>query len=190
MKFACIGDSLTFGYGLDEGESWVSVLAEKTGETFSNCGIPGNTTAEMLARIWADVLVLQPEVLFLLGGTNDIFLGETVAVARNNICHMVELARRQGIEPVILTPLPVYAAMPHKTWFLDCDYAAVNAALKQLGQELMAYGGKEDIACIDLWDMVAKRSDPENCFLADGIHVNREVHREIAAMIKQKRFKP
>ena len=50
MSIICIGDSLTFGYGVNESENWVSVVSKRIKERIINKGIPGDTTCQMKER--------------------------------------------------------------------------------------------------------------------------------------------
>ena len=58
-----LGDSITDGWKLEE---------YFPGKPYVNRGIGGQTTPQMLARMYADVIALKPKVMILLAGTNDI----------------------------------------------------------------------------------------------------------------------
>jgi len=45
LSIVCIGDSLTFGYGVNKSENWVSLVATRVKEKIINKGIPGDTTS-------------------------------------------------------------------------------------------------------------------------------------------------
>ena len=44
MKLICIGDSLTFGYGVRPSQRWTRLCAQETGWEIVNEGISGDTT--------------------------------------------------------------------------------------------------------------------------------------------------
>src|SRR5882762_9906379 len=73
-------------------------------------GISGQTTPQMVLRFRADVLALQPKVVVILAGTNDI-AGNTGPIAleetEGNLASMAELARANGIHVVLSSVLPV-----------------------------------------------------------------------------------
>ena len=59
MKLICIGDSLTFGYGVRPSQRWTRLCAQETGGEIVNEGISGDTTGGMLvgcARCWRSVI--------------------------------------------------------------------------------------------------------------------------------------
>ena len=72
-------------------------------------GISGQTTSQMLVRFRADVLDLHPQVVVICGGTNDIAQNTgyiSLPHILGNLVSMVELARANGIAPVLCSLLP------------------------------------------------------------------------------------
>lgn len=98
------GDSLTDGVGADRAGSYPRVLAELTGRTVIEAGIPGETTAEGRARLPDLLSEHQPDLLILLEGGNDILRNQT-AGTKSNLAAMIEMAGAQGI-PVVLVAVP------------------------------------------------------------------------------------
>jgi lysophospholipase L1-like esterase len=80
------------------------------GRPYVNRGIGGQTTPQMLVRFRPDVIALQPKVVVILAGTNDI-AGNTglvpLSAVEDNIASMAELARAHGIRVVLASVLPV-----------------------------------------------------------------------------------
>jgi lysophospholipase L1-like esterase len=183
MSIVCIGDSLTFGYGVKETESWVSVLSTKIKEMIINKGIPGNTTTEMKERFIEDVVNYMPSKVLIMGGTNDIFLNSTINDILNNINTVIKMCEINNIVPIILTPLPVKGNVEVKTWFEDMDYKIVNKSLDELRNLLIRYGEEKEIKCIDIGTILLEDRKIIKQFLEDGIHVSAEIHNEIAEII-------
>src|SRR5215470_5538074 len=81
------------------------------GKPYIDRGISGQTTPQMLIRFRLDVIALQPKVVVILAGTNDI-AGNTgpmsVEEIEANLASMSELARAHGIKAVLASVLPVY----------------------------------------------------------------------------------
>ena len=81
-------------------------------------GISGQTTPQMLIRFRPDVLDLNPKVVVILAGTNDI-AGNTGPTTdeeiQGNIASMAELAKLHGVRVVLSSILPVsaYHAAPN-----------------------------------------------------------------------------
>ena len=73
MKIICMGDSITYGFGLpDLSKRWSDLVSARTGHTLINRGVSGDTTGGMLARCQTQVFNQAPDVMVLLGGINDI----------------------------------------------------------------------------------------------------------------------
>jgi lysophospholipase L1-like esterase len=81
------------------------------GKPYVNRGIGGQTTPQMLVRFRQDVIDLQPKVVLILAGTNDI-AGNTGPMRLEDIeadyASMAELARAHDIRVIYASVLPVY----------------------------------------------------------------------------------
>jgi lysophospholipase L1-like esterase len=80
------------------------------GRPYVNRGIGGQTTPQMLVRFRPDVIALQPKVVVILAGTNDI-AGNTglmpLSAVEDNFASMAELAKAHDIRVVLASVLPV-----------------------------------------------------------------------------------
>jgi len=97
-----MGDSITDFWGRRFGKFF-------PGKPYINRGISAQLTTQMLIRFRADVIALKPEVVVILGGTNDIggSLGPISPEAtRDNIMSMVDLARVNGIKVALCSLSP------------------------------------------------------------------------------------
>ena len=80
------------------------------GQPYVDRGISGQTTPQMLARMYADVIDLKPAVMIVLAGTNDTAhnTGPTTAdMIEENIMAMTELAQLHGIKVILCPVTPV-----------------------------------------------------------------------------------
>ncbi len=103
-----MGDSITDGWKLEE---------SFPGKPYVNRGISGQTTAQMLVRMYPDVIDLKPAAIIILAGTNDIAQNtgpETVTMVQENLMAITELAQKHGIRVILcsLTPISDNAPMP------------------------------------------------------------------------------
>lgn len=99
-----MGNSITIG--------WLNSVPEFfEGKPYVNRGIGGQTTPQMLLRFRQDVIALQPKVVVILAGTNDIAGNtgpSTLEMIADNIKSMAELAKSHGIKVVLASTLPAY----------------------------------------------------------------------------------
>lgn len=100
-----LGDSLTAGYGLEEGESFPSLLAERfsaEGKNVAviNAGISGSTSASALGRLqW--YIRSQPDLMVLSLGANDGLRGLAVEEMKANLVKTIEFAQANGVKVVL-----------------------------------------------------------------------------------------
>jgi len=111
------GDSLTFGTGAGETESYPAVLSAMIGRKVVNAGIPGEVSAEGLARLPEILEREKPALLILCHGGNDILRRLDQEVLAENLRAMIRTAREKGVEVMLLAvpafglslkPLPLY----------------------------------------------------------------------------------
>jgi lysophospholipase L1-like esterase len=107
------GDSLTYGTGAAETDSYPAQLEQIIGRRVVGAGVPGEVTAQALARLPAALEEHSPRLLLLCIGGNDFLrrLGNRQAEA--NVREMVRLARSRGVEVLLLgTPEPGLRVVP------------------------------------------------------------------------------
>lgn len=70
-NIVALGDSITYGYGVPEDQTWPALLSDALGVEFINAGRSGDTTASGLQRLERDVLDLDPRLVIVELGGND-----------------------------------------------------------------------------------------------------------------------
>jgi lysophospholipase L1-like esterase len=126
--FVALGDSLTAW----PNTPWPSRLdsADTLLKLVHNAGVPGNTTSQMRARLAADVYAYNPDVLFVLGGTNDLGLGISRSATIANLRAIIVGAKAHKITVIlIVVPPDSYSSMAPKIDSLNT--AIVNLARGQ-----------------------------------------------------------
>lgn len=109
-KVLALGDSLTAPHGVNPGEDWPTLLAQKTGWVVINAGISGNTSAQALERLPALLDEHQPQLVLVSLGGNDMLRKMSQAQTVANLGRMLDLARASGARAVLLaTPKPSLA---------------------------------------------------------------------------------
>ena len=107
------GDSLTFGTGASEEESYPAQLARLTGRRVVREGNPGEVSAAGLARLPAALDEHQPKLLLLCHGGNDFLRRQPKQQAAENVRAMVRLAKSRGVEVLLIgTPEPGFTVTP------------------------------------------------------------------------------
>jgi len=96
------GDSLTYGTGADENESYPARLEQLSGRRVVRAGVPGEVSAAGLARLPAVLDEYRPRLLLLCHGGNDFLRRMPKAEAAANVRAMVRLAQSRGIDVLLI----------------------------------------------------------------------------------------
>ena len=160
-----MGDSIT--------EEWSNLYADYFDtEGYINRGIGGQTTPQMLIRFKPDVIDLEPDIVVILAGTNDI-AGNTgpsnVKMITDNIFSMAELARAHQIKVVLSSILPVF----EYEWAKEIK--DVPATIDSVNDELKKYVNDHGLVYLDYFSsMVDERKGMKKDYSYDGVHPNQD----------------
>ncbi len=132
------GDSVTYGTGANEGESYPEVLSELIGRTVVSSGVPGERTAEGRERLAGVLDTHQPRIMLLCLGGNDMLRKVDAGQIETNLRQMIETATARGIGVVLIgVPKPALFGGTAKFYQrIAADYAipyegeALNEILK------------------------------------------------------------
>jgi acyl-CoA thioesterase I len=95
------GDSLVAGNGATEDNDFVSLLSRKIGRPIINLGVPGDTTADGLARLH-ELERYRPKVVLLLLGGNDHLKRVPVETTFQNLAKIIEHLHAKGAVVLLL----------------------------------------------------------------------------------------
>jgi lysophospholipase L1-like esterase len=98
------GDSLTFGTGASEEESYPAQLEKLIGRRVVRAGVPGEVTGQALERLLAALDEHAPRLLLLCIGGNDFLRRLGDEHADRNVRALVKLARSRGVGVLFIGP--------------------------------------------------------------------------------------
>ena len=165
QRVVFMGDSIT--------EEWSNLYADYFDtKGYINRGIGGQTTPQMLIRFKPDVVDLEPDIVVILAGTNDI-AGNTgpsnVKMITDNIFSMAELARAHQIKVVLSSILPVF----EYEWAKEIK--DVPATIDSVNDELKKYVNDHGLVYLDYFSsMVDERKGLNKDYTYDGVHPNQD----------------
>lgn len=174
-RIVFMGDSIT--------EFWSALHPDFfVNKPFINRGISGQTTPQMLVRFRADVIALDPTVVVILGGINDI-AGNTglssIEMIKDNIFSMTEIARANDIKVIICSVLPA-ADFPWKPKKEPIE------KIKSLNKILENYADKNSIIYLDYYStMVDDNGGLKVEFSNDGVHPNKAGYQVMAPLAEK-----
>jgi len=171
-KIYCLGDSLTLGFGVDEAESWPSLVQSKFDQArpqqvlLINGGINGSSSASGPPRL-RFALNTQPDWVILALGANDGLRGQDLKAMKKNLAQTIELAQEAKVKVLLVGML------------LPPNYG--KAYTDEFAQSYRDLAKRYQIPMVPfLLEGVAGKTKLNQ---ADGIHPNRDGYRIIAKNI-------
>ena len=182
-KITCIGDSLTFGYGVSKDKKWIDILAKELPQyEVLNKGVNGDTTSGLLSRFYQDVILNKPEKTIITIGSNDFLIGRTVDSAFENLKLLIKESKENAIGTFIgIEPL-ICADLAKEYWCSYLDYSIINSKISLYRYKILNYCKEKSIDCIDFYDLfenLNSKLENHDMFL-DGLHPKEEIHKIMA----------
>ena len=165
-KIIFLGDSITEGFDLKHYFPDLNIV---------NKGIYGDNTDGVLARLHKDVIELNPDVIFLLIGTNDFACGKS-----NNM--LIENLKK--ILTIIKSNLPA-AAVYHSSILpvrgLDNRN---NKDIKEVNNEMRTFCDATGITYFDLFPQFLNSNlEMAEIYSEDGLHLTKEGYDKWAELL-------
>ena len=137
------GDSLTFGTGASEAESYPAVLGQLLSRSVVRAGVPGEVTEGGLARLQEVIDEHKPKLMIVCLGGNDMLrkVDETQTVS--NLRAIIKTIQAQGIavvlvgvpKPALVTSAPPFYAEIAKEFGIPYEGKIVTDILYQRDQK-------------------------------------------------------
>ena len=134
------GDSLTYGTGAAESESYPAVLAQLIGRKVVRSGVPGEVTAQGLARLPRVIEEHRPALIIVCLGGNDMLRRVDDQQIRGNLRQIITTVRGRGISvvlvgvprPALLTSAAVFYGELAKEYGIPYEGKVLNDIMHQL----------------------------------------------------------
>ena len=157
-----LGDSITDGWKLAQ---------YFPGKPYVNRGISGQTTPQMLVRMFPDVIALKPAALLVYAGTNDIAGNtgpSTLTMIEDNLQAITELAQAHGIKVILcsVTPVSDYTARKQTLQRPPADILKLNSWMREYAARANAVFADYHAALVDETGML------KDGYSGDGLHPN------------------
>jgi len=134
----------------------------------------------MLIRFREDVINLQPKVVVILAGTNDIAGNtgpSTLEMITNNIESMCELAVANNIRVILSSVLPANIYL----WSEGIEPADI---IIELNKRIKKYAKKKGHIYLDYYtSMVDQEKGLQSIYAADPVHPNEEGYRHMEPLV-------
>lgn len=154
-----------------------------TSNNYVGRGIGGQTTSQFLLRFRGDVLDLNPQVLVINGGINDIAQNAGTynpEFTFGNIKSMAEIAQANGITVILTSVLPA-ANIPWNDAIVD-----VPTKIIELNKNIKEYADNNGITYVDYYSQMV---DPSLAMITgyttDNVHVNGTGYKVMEKLINE-----
>ncbi len=144
-------------------------------------GISGQTTPQMVLRMIADVVDLEPRLVHIMAGTNDI-AGNTGKITTrqslDNLRMMTEIAKANGIR-VLLACVPPASGFP---WRPGLETVA---PIREINAGVRAYARRAGVTFVDYTPALADASGAMKPGMAyDGVHPGEAGYDVMAGVLE------
>jgi len=156
------GDSLTYGTGAKDHETYPAQLEKLTGLQVINEGIPGEVSEQGLIRLPSVLDEHQPELLILCHGGNDMLRKKNKKSLENNLTAMISEAQQRGIQVLLI-------GVPEPALFLLESAALYEEVAKRKN--------------IPIESAALPEIESDNDLKSDTIHPNAAGYRKLAEAV-------
>lgn len=175
-RVVLLGNSIT--------EHWVRDRIDFFKETgYIGRGISGQTSYQFVVRFREDVINLNPKVVVINTGTNDI--AENTGTynedrTMGNIETMCELAKAHKIKVILTSVLPC-----SKMYWSGATNVAEK--ISKLNKRIQAYAKKNKLPYIDYYTPMVYGSERSlnPAYSGDGVHPNEEGYKVMEPLLKE-----
>lgn len=155
------GDSLTVGVGTSENNNYPTVLALLSDMQVVGSGVSGEETTQGLQRLPRVLDDVQPSLVILLEGGNDILRNRSVQQIKSNLASMIEIIQSREIDVLLV-------GVPEKKLFSD-----VAPLYEELAEEYQLVLADDQLSSLLR----------NNEYKSDAVHLNSQGYRMLAESI-------
>ena len=102
IKIVALGDSITTGFGSEQGNSYVEHLNRMLGLNIINAGVSGDSILEAKERLEKDVFSENPDVVLVLLGGNDLLKGVPPVIFFNFLSSLIDEIQNRRIKVILI----------------------------------------------------------------------------------------
>lgn len=179
VRYVALGDSYTIGTSVSEAERWPNQLAARMPELelVANLAVNGYTSADLIERELPVLDGLDPELVSVLVGVNDVVQRVPDGVYASNVAVILDrLAELVPPERIVCVATPDYTRTPRGGEYGDPESQSdailrFNAILRE------ACEGRGGAFVPDIFEISLEASDEPELVADDGLHPSGEQYR-------------
>jgi acyl-CoA thioesterase I len=171
VRYVALGDSYTIGTSVAASDRWPDQLVARIPglELVANLGVNGFTSGDVIDLELPRLPGLEPELVTLLIGVNDVVQGVPEPVYRGNVADILEtLTAAVGAHRVLVVTTPDYTVTP-----AGADYgdpATQSKAVRRNNAVNAELATARGIEVVDIYDISIRAGTDRSLVASDGLH--------------------
>jgi lysophospholipase L1-like esterase len=166
VRYLALGDSYTIGTGAsDDAHAWPSIIAERLGAELTNPAVNGYTTLDLIREELPLVKRLQPDLVSVLIGVNDLVQGRSSNQYRDSLRTIYDAIEGRR---VIAVSIPTWSYVPAAADFGGKDHIEKLTAV--FNDVARVEATRRQFTWIDIRDASTSGVGSEGWIASDQLH--------------------
>jgi lysophospholipase L1-like esterase len=176
LRYVALGDSYTIGTATrSPAERWPDQLVAGLGEgataidLVANLGVNGYTSRDLIDVELPQLAALEPGLVTVLIGVNDVVQGVPEATYRENVSAILdELLGRLPATRIVVVTTPDYTVTPRGADY--GDPVAQADAIRRFNAAISELAAKRGVAVVDIHAISLEAANDPTLVADDGLH--------------------
>ena len=172
LRYVALGDSYTIGTSVLEADRFPNQLVATVPglELVANLGVNGFTTEDLIAVELPRLGALDPDVITLLIGVNDVVQGMSSSNYKDNLILKIfpALIEEVGADRIVVVTIPDYTVTPQGGAFGNREQQ--SAAIRDFNLVMTQLATANHIKVVDIHDISLEAATDRTLVASDGLH--------------------
>jgi acyl-CoA thioesterase I len=190
IKYVSLGDSLTYGVGVkSHNETFPYLIAEGLLDNYQgvevyNLGVPGARTADLLNHQTGQALSLNPDLVTILIGINDVHNVTNIDDFEKDLKEVVQKLKTNKNLKIVVINIPYLGSNDLIKFPFDIYF---HNKISNFNRAIYKVAESEKATYIDLFNALSSEPIQEKSYYSeDGFHPNTEGYKIWGGILKEK----
>jgi len=169
LKYLALGDSYTIGTGAsDASHSWPAIIASRLPAELTNPAVNGYTTLDLIREELPYLDRIDPDLVSILIGVNDLVQGRTPAQYREPLARIYEAVAVLPGPRIAAVSIPTWSYVPAAADFGGTD--RVDRLTKAFNEVAHEEAAKREFKWIDIGEASTSGIGSRSWIASDQLH--------------------
>jgi lysophospholipase L1-like esterase len=171
LRYVALGDSYTIGTSVLEADRWPNQLVATLPQLqlVANLGVNGFTSRDLIEIELLRLAGLEPDVVTLLIGVNDVVQGVPASAYEGNVVRILDaLVDEVGADRILVVTIPDYTVTPSGAAF--GDPTEQSKGIRDNNSLMAQLAGRRGIAVVDIYDISLEAGTDRALVASDNLH--------------------